>query len=92
MTQKFFDEDRPGRPTEVRTPIMIKSVDDTIQSDRRVKVEDIAHILNISVGIAHEIIHKNRGYSKVSCRWVPKMLTQEHKQKSRVVPAVSLPL
>ena len=38
------------------------------------KVEDIAHILNISVGIAHEIIHENPDYSKVSCRWVPKML------------------
>jgi len=60
---------------------MIKSVDDIIQSNRRVKVEDIAHSLNISVRIAHEIIHKDLGYSKVSCRWVPKMLTQEHKQK-----------
>ena len=36
------DEDRPGRPTEVRTIAMIKSVDDIIQSDRRVTVEDIS--------------------------------------------------
>ena len=43
---------------------MIKSVDDIIQSDRRVKVEDIAHILNISVGIAHKIIHKNQDKTK----------------------------
>jgi len=47
---------------------MIKSVDNTIQSNRRVKVEDIAYNLNISVGIAHEIIHKDLDYSKVSCR------------------------
>ena len=37
-------------------------------------MEDIAHILNISVGIAHDIIHKNLGYYKVCCRLVPKML------------------
>jgi len=79
--KNVFDEDRPGRPTGVRTPTMIKAVDDTIQSNRRVKVENIAHSLNISVGIAHESIHKDLSYSKVSCRWVPKMLTQEHKQK-----------
>ena len=36
------DEDRPGRPTEVRSPEVIKSVNDLIQSDRRVTVEDIA--------------------------------------------------
>ena len=42
------DEDRPERPTRVRTPTMIKSVNDTIQSERRMKVKDIAHILNIS--------------------------------------------
>jgi len=46
--KNVFDEDRPGRPSVVRTPTMIKSVDDTIQSDRRVKLEDIAHSLNIS--------------------------------------------
>ena len=59
--KNVFDKDRPGRFTGVRTPTMINSVVDTIQSDRRVKVEDIAHILNISVGIAHEMIHKNCG-------------------------------
>ena len=37
-------------------------------------MEDIAHILNISVGKAHEAIHKNIGYSKVSCCWVPNLL------------------
>lgn len=37
----FFDEDRPGRPTGARTSVMIKTVDDIIQWDRRIKVEDI---------------------------------------------------
>ena len=74
-----FDEDRPGSPTKVQTPTMIKSVDDIIQSNRRVKAEDVAYSLNISIRIAHKIIHYNPGYSKVSCCWVPKMLTEKHK-------------
>ena len=60
---------------------MINADDGTIQSDRRVKVEDIAYSLNISVGIAREIISNDLGYSKASCCWVPKMLAREHKQK-----------
>ena len=49
----------------MRTPIIIKLFDDTIQLDRSVKVEDVAHSLNISVGIAHEIIHKDLGYQSI---------------------------
>lgn len=75
------DEDRPGRPTEVRSPEVIESVNDLIQSDRRVTVDDIARTLSLSVGTAHKIVHDDLGYSKVSCRWVPKMLTAEHKQR-----------
>ncbi|XP_076445767.1 protein GVQW3-like [Babylonia areolata] len=66
------DEDRPGRPTEVRSPEVIESVNDLIQSDRRVTVDDIARTLSLSVGTAHKIVHDDLGYSKVSCRWVPK--------------------
>ena len=61
--KNVFDEDRLGRPKGVRTPTMIKSVDETIQWGR-MKVEDIAHILNISVGIAHEIMHNNQDKKK----------------------------
>ena len=54
------------------------------------KVENIAHSLNISVGKAYEIILKDLGYPKVSCRWVPKMLTQEHRQKSEELSQTDL--
>ena len=51
--KNVFDENRPRILTGMRTPTMIKSVNDAIRSDRRVKVEAITHNLNISVGIAH---------------------------------------
>ena len=57
--ENVFDEDGPGRPTGARTPAMINSVHDTIQSNRRVKVKNIVQSLNISVGIAHKIFYKD---------------------------------
>ncbi|CAH8530202.1 unnamed protein product [Dicrocoelium dendriticum] len=41
----------------------------------------MARSLSFSVERAHKIVHDDLGYSKVSCRWVPKMLTAEHKQR-----------
>ena len=60
---------------------MIKSVNNLIQTNRRVTVDDIARTLRLYVGTAHKIAHDDLDYSKVSCRWVPKMLTAEHKQR-----------
>ena len=68
------DKDRPRRPTKVRSPKVIESVNDLIQSERRVTVNDIARRLSLCVRTAHKIVHDDFGYSKVSCRWVPKML------------------
>ena len=61
----------PGRPTEVKSLEVIKSVNNIIQSNRRVTVDAIAMNLSISVGTAQKIVHDDLGYSNVSCRWVP---------------------
>ena len=42
------DKDRPGKPTEVISPKVIESVNDFIQSNRRVTVDDIARTLGLS--------------------------------------------
>ena len=44
-------------------------------------MEDITHSLNIFVEIAHEIIHKNIGYCKVSYRRVAKCLPKNTNRK-----------
>ena len=62
-------------------PEEIESANDLIQFDRRVTVDDIARTLSLSLGTAHKIVHDDLGYSKVSCRRVPKMLTPEQKQR-----------
>ena len=59
-----------------------QAVNDLILAERRKTVEEIAQQLDISIGTAHHIIREELKFSKVSCRWVPKMLTPEHKQKT----------
>lgn len=75
------DEPRAGRPKEASTPAKVQAVDKLVREDRRLKVGEIAESLDVSIGTVHKILHDDLGYSKVSCRWVPKMLTDENKAK-----------
>ncbi|GFN76213.1 histone-lysine N-methyltransferase SETMAR [Plakobranchus ocellatus] len=43
------------------------------------KIREIALKLEIPKSSVHEIVHDTLGYRKVSARWVPKMLTEDHK-------------
>ena len=45
-----------------------------------ITVEEIVQQLDIFTGTAHHIICEVLIFSKVSCHWVRKMLTPEHKQ------------
>ena len=44
-------------------------------ADRRVKVSTIAYEMSVSEGSVIRILHDKLGMSKVSCRWIPRMLT-----------------
>ncbi|GFO31745.1 histone-lysine N-methyltransferase SETMAR [Plakobranchus ocellatus] len=43
------------------------------------KIREIALKLEILKSSVHEIVHDTLEYRKVSARWVPKMLTEDHK-------------
>src|ERR1700761_2617270 len=48
--------------------------------NRQVKVIEISNLLGICIGTVETILHTKLGMSKVSSRWVPRMLTPEIKQ------------
>lgn len=73
------DEQRSGRPKEVSTPALESRIDNMIREDRRVTVEQMAENLQVSVGTVYSIISDKLRYRKTSARWVPKELTQQHK-------------
>ncbi|GFN80857.1 histone-lysine N-methyltransferase SETMAR [Plakobranchus ocellatus] len=43
------------------------------------KIREIALELEIPKSTVHDIVHDTLGYRKVSARWVPKMLMEDHK-------------
>lgn len=78
--QSLEDDPRSGRPTEATTIEKCTAVEELVMENRRIKVTEIAQQLGISSGTVETILHLRLGMTKVSCRWVPKMLTPEMKQ------------
>jgi histone-lysine N-methyltransferase SETMAR len=77
--QSLEDDPRSGRPSEAVTPEVSQMVEDLVLTDRRIKIAEMARIMGISVGSVSTILHDKLGMSKVSARWVPRLLTAENK-------------
>ena len=75
---------------DVSTPEAVQAVEDLIKSDRRVTLDEIATNLDISHGTVYAIVREKLRFSKVSCRWVPKMLTDDHKMQRLMASRASL--
>lgn len=75
-----LDDPRPGRPLTATDPATVIRVEELVRQDRRVTIEQIADIVDVSTGAVHQILHDSLNMRKVCARWVPKMLTPEQKQ------------
>uniref|UniRef100_T1H985 Diacylglycerol lipase-alpha n=1 Tax=Rhodnius prolixus TaxID=13249 RepID=T1H985_RHOPR len=74
------DAERSGRPVEVTTPEIIDKIHDMVMDDRRVKVREIASAVGISNERVHNILHQHLDMTKLSARWVPRLLTLDQKR------------
>lgn len=79
--ESLEDDPRSGRPISAVTADNIEKVKELILADRRIKQWEIARDVGISKERVHEIIHVHLEMSKVSARWVPRMLTPFDKQR-----------
>ena len=73
------DDMRAGAPRTAVTRDNIAAVDLAIKQNRRISVLELSSNIGVSIGSIDTIIHEHLLYSKVSARWVPKMLTEDHK-------------
>lgn len=78
--ESLEDDHRSGRPVTATTEESIEKIHQMILADRRVTERQIAFELTISQERVHNIIRDELGMSKVSARWVPKLLTPDHKR------------
>ncbi|GFS15975.1 histone-lysine N-methyltransferase SETMAR [Elysia marginata] len=79
---KVFDNrEGRGRSITATSENNVKRVDELIRQDTKLKLHEIANSLEISETSAHRIVFDELGYRKVSARWVPKQLTDNHKEQ-----------
>jgi len=75
------DEPRPGRPSDVASPINISAVEKLVMENRRIKIWEIQAETGLSYGSISRILHDELLLSKVSARWVPKQLSAFDKHR-----------
>jgi len=74
------DDPRSGRPRDVITEENVAAVETLLMEDRRITIREIASSIGCSEGAVHSILHDSLGVSKVSARWVPRLLGPEKKR------------
>ena len=56
----------------------------SLRQDARQTIREIASQNNIGIATAHKILTENLNMTRVSARWVPRLLTTDADQKRRV--------
>jgi hypothetical protein len=75
------DDDRSGLPSLV-TADLLNQTDEKIRENRRFALSELStQFLHISRSLLHEIVTEHLQYHKLCARWVPRMLTDDHKSK-----------
>jgi hypothetical protein len=59
-------------------------IGELIRANRRITVLELLQEVGISVGSVEEILHNELKVSKVSARWVPRLLSPEHRERRLV--------
>ena len=78
--ENVHDEARSGRPFFVNDDLVCNA-NERVRDDRRFTISYMSlHFPQISRILLYDIVSSHLGYRKVCARWVPKMLTDEHKK------------
>jgi len=78
--ENMHDEAQSGHPSLVNDDLVPK-VNERVRDDRRFTISDLSlHFPQISRTLLCDTGSSHLGYRKVCARWVPKMLTEEHKK------------
>ena len=79
--EEVEDDPRSGRPSTSRTAANIERVKQMVRADRRLTVRMIAEELSINKDTAWSIITGNLEMHKVCTKMVPKLLSEDQKQR-----------
>ncbi|GFU53370.1 uncharacterized protein TNCV_2953951 [Trichonephila clavipes] len=72
---------RTGRPSVI-SDALLQRTKEAIRANRRLRLKEMLQIIpEVSMTTLYEVVTVKLGYRKLCARWVPKMLTDEHKKK-----------
>jgi len=75
------DEQRSGRPSLISDDLL-QEIEGEICANLRLTIKEWHHIIpEVSKTTIHKAVADKLGYRKLCARWVPKMLTDDHKKK-----------
>jgi hypothetical protein len=75
------DDQRSGRPSVVNEDL-VHAREEKFQENRRFTISSLSvHFPQIPRSLLHEILSEKLRFRRFCSRWVPKMLTDEHKMK-----------
>ena len=74
------DDERSGRPKTATIDENIAEVHQMVLDDRRIKVREIAEVMNMSKERVCHIFNQHLGMRKLSARWVTRLLTMNQKR------------
>src|SRR5438128_1052998 len=79
--QSVKDEACNGRLCKAVTPTTIAVVEQFVNDDRHVTTRKLAEEVGISRERINHILRQELGMRKICKKWVPRLLTEEHRQK-----------
>jgi len=75
------DMPRSGRPRSSRSHDNVNLMQSLLDEDNTITTRTLCDKLGISMHVVMDILHADLGLSKLSCRWVPRLLSDAHKIK-----------
>ncbi|GFT39826.1 histone-lysine N-methyltransferase SETMAR [Trichonephila clavipes] len=79
--ENVHGEPRSGRPSVI-TDDLFNAMDEKIREDRRFTISTLAlEFPNVDRTTLHKVVSEKLKFRKLCARWVPRLLTEEHKLK-----------
>lgn len=86
----FWDKERSGRPRTGRSDENVEAVLDTVANDQHATVSQISSIVQVSHTTVHRILCKDLTMFKKCAKFIPKILTQQNKDRRVRICRVNL--
>ncbi|GFU16885.1 histone-lysine N-methyltransferase SETMAR [Trichonephila clavipes] len=79
--ENVHDEPASGRPSVI-TDDLVNAVDEKVREDRQFTISTLALVFpNVGRTTLHKVVSEKLKFRKLCARWVPRLLTEEHKLK-----------